>query len=223
MGQTEAFGRRKRQAGIQAPAGHQGFGNSGNHPGNGQTARPRNSRFPFGLWNWGLPDLGFLSGNPRCELAGSACSSASSPVETWYSACVCPWIWTGKSTKCPFGDELSATVSKASTLYLKKHPSFPEASDTLDIFANFSQTIRDSPVQPSDIEALLSGWSDSLAEQSANASMASLTLSYLQQLSPEFKESLLDLIKEIQGNNDLAFLNHSYLCERATSYLQMLK
>ena len=157
----------------------------------------RHQLFPFGHWSWGLPDLGFFSGNPRCEKASKSCS-ASSLIESWYADCICPWVWNGKSTKCPVGDELSATVSKASVHYLKRHLRFPKLDGAFEIIKNFTASIRDGPVELSDVEVLLKSFAE-LMNQESNTSVAVLMKNYLQNLSPEFKQSLVNLVKEIQG------------------------
>ena len=153
--------------------------------------------FPFGRWDWGLPDLGFVSGTPRCETSSQRCGRQS-PVDSWYSDCVCPWVWTGKSSKCPVGDELSATVAKANVLYLKNQLQFPEVDGAFEVVRNFTASVRDSPVQMADIEALLSGYA-SLLSQELNSSVATLLKAYLDKLSPDFKQSLLDVVKQILG------------------------
>jgi len=124
-----------------------------------------------------VPDLGFLSGNPRCERSGKSCS-ASSPIETWYSDCVCPWVWNGKSSKCPVGDELSSIVAKAAVQYLKNRPDFPEIAGSHDVVDNFTAAIKDSPVEPADIEALLASYAELMSLQSNN-SIAALMKNYL--------------------------------------------
>jgi hypothetical protein len=154
--------------------------------------------FPFGKWNWGLPDLGFVSGKPKCEKLSKSCRSSLSPIESWYSDCVCPWVWNGKSQKCPFGDDLRLTVAKANILYLKNHPQFPDSVDYFDIINNFTSSIENSPVELSDIDSLLISYIELLQKES-NTSTVKLMLSYLEQLSPEFRQSLYQLIRELQG------------------------
>ena len=159
--------------------------------------RIRNT-FPYGAWNWGLPDLGFLSGNPKCGGRHLNCPEKSNILDSWYSECVCPWVWSGKYQNCPYGNDLNNTVAIASTLYLKNQPNFPIIDNSAQVFHNFSLLIENSPVQLSDIDELLSSLLEILKKES-NTSIAYLMQSYLGQLTQEFKQSLFDLVREIQG------------------------
>jgi hypothetical protein len=154
--------------------------------------------FPFGAWNWGLPDLGFVSGNPKCGARNPNCQGKQNVLDYWYSDCVCPWVWSGKSQKCPFGNDLNNTVAMASTLYLKNQPDFPVIDNSGQVFHNFSLLIESSPVQISDIDELLNNLME-LMKKESNTSIAKLMQSYLGQLTQEFKQSMFNLIRELQG------------------------
>ena len=166
--------------------------------GSGQPKKVMNNYFPFGAWNWGLPDLGLVSGKPNCALLNPNCQNKKSVLDSWYSDCVCPWVWSGKSGTCPFGNEGNSIVAKANILYLKNKPNFPGIRPPFEVFENFTSSIQNSPIDQSDIDFLISSYSEFLQAES-NSSMGQLMQSYLENLSPQFKESLLTLLREIQG------------------------
>ena len=170
-----------------------------------------NNYFPFGAWNWGLPDIGLVSGKPNCALLNPNCQNKKLVLDSWYSDCVCPWVWSGKSGTCPYGNEGNSIVAKANILYLKNKPNFPRIRPPFEVFENFTSSIQNSPIDQSDIDFLISSYSEFLQTES-NSSMGQLMQSYLENLSPQFKESLLALLREIQGKGK--FIN----AERTTWY-----
>ena len=81
---------------------------------------------------------------------------------------------------------------------MKRHLRFPKLDGAFEIIKNFTASIRDGPVELSDVEELLKSFAE-LMNQESNTSVAVLMKNYLQNLSPEFKQSLVNLVKEIQG------------------------
>ena len=172
--------------------------------GSGQPKKVMNNYFPFGAWNWGLPDIGLVSGKPNCALLNPNCQNKKLVLDSWYSDCVCPWVWSGKSGTCPYGNEGNTIVAKANILYLKNKPNFPRIRPPFEVFENFTSSIQNSPIDQSDIDFLISSYSEFLQAES-NSSLSQLMQSYLENLSPQFKESLLTMLKEIQGKG--TFIN----------------
>lgn len=172
------------------------------HPVNQKLRRDSNNRlYPYGQWMWGLPDLGLLSGSPKCEISTKNCRSSMTLVDKWYMDCVCPWIWGRKASRCPYGGDLSKNVAFANTIYSKNKLDFPHLESLRKAYSIFSSSFTNGPVATSDIDSFFTSIKHEIESNQGSVPALILLRDFMNQVTREYMQIILSILKELQGHS----------------------
>lgn len=148
---------------------------------------------------WGLPDLGFLSGNPKCSVSNKKCSSSMGLFDQWYLHCVCPWLWGKKAPKCPFSHRLSDKVPSANSIYMKNELDLMVLPSMMEQFHNLMSSSTNGPITLSEVHNLIKGFKIFVNGLAKILPEASLLKSFLERIKLEHKVLIVTIANELEG------------------------